>query len=175
MKTDKVLETRIGKIILTMVVFLAFTLSGYSQNFSKLKITTKQGLTLTGKQGSINNEAVLLSIDEQQKSYPLSDIQSIMAKKGSAGKWALGFGGGCLALCLVTTVMNPNGENVGTLLLGSVIWTGIFAGLGGLLGMAMDPWTTVYFGQNTAFINRIKLNLDADDHGHVLVGLSYQF
>jgi len=162
-------------LLCSLMVGLFAIQSGYAQKYAKMKVAMNQGVTIEGKKGIISPESVTMLVEGQQQSYPLTDVQSIMAKKGAAGKWALGFGGGCLAIGLATTAVNPNNDDVGSLLLGSVLWAGIFASIGGLVGLAVDPWQNVYLAKRTAVLRNFSLELDSDQRGSILLGLSYRF
>jgi hypothetical protein len=175
MKTNCFLAKPGAFLLCTLMAGLFAIQCGYAQKYAKMKVTMNQGVTIEGKKGVIGVESVILFVDGQQQTYPLADVQNIMAKKGSAGKWAIGFGGGCLAIGLAVTAVNPNNDDVGTLALGSVLWAGIFAGLGGLVGLAVDPWKNVYVPKRAALLRNFSLDLGSDQRGNILLGLSYRF
>jgi len=88
------------------------------------------------------------------KTYPLSEVQQIMIKRGRATQWAGGCGGGCAALCLLIVLTNDessSGYTTGELALSSALWVGIFYGAGYLIGTLTDDWTPVYMAQRRAY------------------------
>jgi hypothetical protein len=161
--------------LLILVIMLTGSTVSIGQTYAKMRITTNQGTLIEGKKGSVGKDAAVLTVDDSQKSIPLSDIQFITTKRGSAYKYCLGFGGGCLAIGLATTAVNPNGDDASVLLLGSAIWAGIFGGVGALIGLATDPWETVYFGRRQESVSRFKFQLDTDYRGKPMLGLAYSF
>lgn len=149
------------RIICSTILLLFCLFVVNAQNYSKVKISLKNGMVITGKKALVTNESVSLNYSGMPKTYALSDVNIIQAKKGSAGKWALGMGGGCLALGLVTTAINPNGDDVGTLLLGSFLWSGIFAGAGALIGSLTDSYQIVY-SKNLSYIEKFDFNFSTN-------------
>jgi len=152
----------------TIALFLC-TIITSAQTYNKVKITTKDGRIIDGTKGSLEKESFSFKMnnasdDSQslQTSVPLSEVSMIQAKKGKAGKWALGCGGGCLALCLVTTLAD-NGQtaDTGTMLLGSALWTVVFAGVGAIIGSSSDHWEIIY-SKNTSMLKNLNLNFTTD-------------
>jgi len=179
MKNRKNKNNYIDIIIFT--VFLLFFFQDVNgQNYYKLKITTNDGNMIIGKSGSIDNSSVSLLVNGQKKSFKLSDIQIIMSKKGSAVKWALGCGGSCLTYSIVDYVLVsmgtlelPAGSSLGIYAAFGVLRVGLATVLGAGIGAALDGWKLVYTGYNSAILNKFRLNLDSDQNGHFLIGLSY--
>ncbi len=162
-------------ISLLTFAFLLVNLS-FAQTYPKVKVTLKDGTTSVGKKGNITEESVSFMDGKVLKTYDLSEVTIIQAKKGTAGKWALGFGGGCLGLGLITTAVNPNDDDVGTLLAGSFIWAGAFAGIGALIGLATDNYENVYVNSRTSsLIKRFDLNLTSNQFTNYNISLSYKF
>lgn len=162
-------------ISLLAIAFLLANLS-FAQTYPKVKVTLKNGTTSEGKKGNITEESVSFMDGTTLKTYDLSEVNIIQAKKGKAGKWALGCGGGCLGVGLMTTAINPNNDDVGTLLLGSFIWAGAFAGVGALIGHLTDKYENVYVNSGTSsLIKKFDLGLTSNQFTNYNLTLSYKF
>jgi hypothetical protein len=159
----------VKKIIFIAAMFLCVCIS-QAQSFSKVKVTLNNGLILKGSKALIGNETISFVMQGSQKTYPLSDVRLVMAREGKAGKWALGCGGGCLALCVISGIASGSegieeaGGDVGTYILGSILWTGIFAGVGAIIGSASDRYETVYISNNTSWINKFDIKLGSNQY-----------
>ena len=123
-------------------------------------------------------------VDGEQKTYPLSDLLLVMVKKGLGGKYALYAGGGCAAIMLITIIAASGDEefnkgepySTGALVLGGLVWVGIFTGAGYLIGNAADDWKTIYTAPaRSSILNRFKLGFGSYRKGEFRVGLSYNF
>lgn len=138
-----------------------------AQSYKKVKVTLTNGLIQKGSEATISDETVSFNSGGEIKTYPLSDVSMIQAKKGSAEKWALGCGAGCATLCIVdfaavgASGINDLGYSVGQFALGSVLWTGIFAGAGYLIGSLTDHEEIVY-NKNLSLLNNLKFNVTTD-------------
>ncbi len=163
--------------IISLLAF-AFLLANvsFAQTYPKVKVTLKNGTIVEGKKGNITKESISFMEGTALKTYDLSEVTLIQAKKGKAAKWALGCGGGCLGICLITTAANPNDDDVGTLLAGSLIWTGVFAGVGALIGHLTDDYNSVYGNTGTSsIIKRFNLGLASNQFTNYNLTLSYKF
>ena len=164
------------KVTVLVLLFMQFVFChGFAQQYGKMKITLSEGMTFEGSKGSLSTESVSLLIDGQSRTYSLDKVRLVMAKKGNAWMWALGSGGCCLGIGLAVTAANPNNDDPGTLLLGSALWAGIFAGTGYIIGILLDPWQNVYMSKSSAALNRLELYSDVDHFGRPLFGLSFSF
>ena len=161
--------------LIALVLCLTVLSDAQGQTYAKMRITTNQGSLIEGKKGTVGKDAAILTVNDVQQTIPLSDIQLINTKNGSAFKWCLGLGGGCLAIGLATTIINPNGDDTGVLLLGSAIWAGVFGGVGALIGLATDPWVTVYYGKRQEFVKHFKIQMNTDYRGNPMLGVAYRF
>jgi hypothetical protein len=147
-----------------------------AQKYARLKITLDNGLMVDGRKGLMIKDEVSLLVAGSTMVYPLDEVSLILAKKGRMGTYAVGFGGGCLALCLITVVSNPNDDDVGTLLAGSAIWTLIFVGIGAGIGALADPWKTVYVSsRHSSIMDRLNLSFSSNKFAPYNVGVVYKF
>ena len=163
--------------IISLLVF-AFLLANvsFAQTYPKVKVTLNSGVIVEGKKGNITEESVSFMKGTTLNTYDLSEVYLVQSKKGKAGKWALGCGGGCLGICLIATAANPNDADVGTLLAGSLIWTGIFAGVGAIIGSLTDKYTNVYTNtKSSSLIKRFDLGLTSNQVVNYNLTLSYKF
>jgi len=146
-----------GRAISSLALMvLAFALTGYAERttaselrWSEGKVFLRDGRTVGGGNLEFGSDSAYLTVAGSRQSFALADVTMIQAKRGTAGTWALGCGGGCLGLCGLSFVAaggQLNGEpiNVGQYVLGSCLWTGIFAGIGYLIGALTDSWQMVY-------------------------------
>jgi hypothetical protein len=180
MKQSNFLEKCLfGFTILILVVFSVFqTLS--AQQYSEMRIIHKNGATIDGDDGTMGDTSVTMMIDNAPKTYPLNEVQLVMVKKGLAGKYALAAGGGCAAIVLISVLAaseESKGEySTGQLLAGGLIWVGIFAGGGYLIGNAVDDWNTIYTAPaQSSIFRKFKFGFSASRKGHFRVGLAYNF
>ena len=165
-------------ICFVLLIVMFINQSVFAQHYPKVKVILKNGATFEGKNGSMDKESLTLTSDSQTQSYPLRDIQLVMAKKGSAGKWAAGFGGGCAAICLVSILAQSGNEEYdsGRLMLGSLLWVGIFSGAGYIIGALTDNWQTVYMAPSqSSLLSPFHLGMGVNRNGTVTVGLSHNF
>ena len=160
------------------IILLAVLLSGNmyaQQKYKRMKITTKNGLYVEGKNGILGSDKVNLFVNTIPTEYALTDVSLIMAKKGKIGKYAGGFAGGCFAISMIAVIANPNDADVGTLFAGAIIWTGIFAGIGAGIGALADPWKPVYTGQHSSIMNRLDLSFSSYKEAPYNIGVVYKF
>lgn len=176
-KSNKLIIMKKVSIFLSVVIFTMMLCENTSaQKYSKMKITLNSGLTVDGKKGILDRERVHLLVAGSTTEYSLEDVNVILAKKGKIGKYAVGFGGGCLAICLIATIANPNDADVGTLLAGSVLWAAIFTGIGAGIGAIADPWKTVYVrNQQSSVLNRFDLSFSSYRMAPYNIGVVYKF
>ncbi|HER09565.1 MAG TPA: hypothetical protein ENO20_11720 [Bacteroides sp.] len=168
-------------VFILLSFFIAHTI--YAQDYKHVQVSLRDGQTYKGKNGIISEGALTFTSGSMQKTYSLTDVNIIQAKEGKALKWALGCGGGCLAIGLITTATQAGKYNdisgetysAGTLLAGSLIWAGAFAGVGALIGSLTDPWKIVYNRSSASIWNDLDLNLAPDPFTGVNLTLSYKF
>jgi hypothetical protein len=160
------------KKVLCISIALFFCLMvTYAQTYKKVKIIMNNGSMIEGNNGSIEKDAFVYGIKnpndasfDLQNSVPLSDVSIIQAKKGKAGKWALGCGGGCLGFYIIDFIavggssgIEDLGYSTGQFALGVVVLTVAAAGIGALIGSATDPWNIIY-SKNLSELKKINLN-----------------
>ena len=153
---------------LIMVGFISIGIS-FGQSYSKVKVTLKNGVITKGSKATFTDESVSFKQSGSQKTYALSDVLTVQAKQGKAGKYALYSGAGCLGLGVLVSVSQGGKYNevsgetydTGTLLLGSLLWAGIFAGAGALIGSLSDSYQNVYISKNTSMLKKFDFNLDS--------------
>lgn len=162
-------------VFLFMLIIMFFGESMYAQeSYSKMRISFRDGTSVEGKKGTMGRENVTLMVGGTSQNYSLDEIDIIMARKGRIGKYAMGFGGGCLAIGLLTTVVNPNDDDVGTLLAGSFLWAGIFAGIGAGVGALSDPWTNIYVRRSqSSILKDLNLTFSSNRLAPYNIGLVY--
>lgn len=147
---------------LIVAVFFYFSFS-QAQTYQKVRVTLKNGQTVTGRKALINGESVSFSASGAgiKKTYPLSDVSRVEAKKGSAGWWALGCGGGCLAVYGVVLASNDpaeSGYENSELIPGVILWVGVSTGVGVLIGSLTDKYKPVYVSGQSSLYSRLDLN-----------------
>jgi hypothetical protein len=153
----------------------------FAQEYKKVQVSLSDGIVLKGKNASINDASVSFTSGSILKTYPLTDVNLIQAKEGKAGKWALGFGGGCLGICIISGLavgsegIEEVGGTTGTYIAGSIIWTGIFAGVGYLIGNAADDWQVVYQKTTSSILNKFDFNIGSDPIAKINFTLTYKF
>jgi len=148
--------------------FLSIGIS-YGQSYKKVKVTLKSGLITKGSKATLTEESVSFIQSGSQKTYALSDVLTVQAKEGKAGKYALYSGGGCLGIGVLVAVTQGGKYNeitgeptdTGTLLLGSVLWAGIFAGAGALVGTLSDSYQNIYISKSSSMLKKFDFNLDS--------------
>lgn len=174
------------KRVFILVIGLSLFFNSYSQEYPKVKVTLENGLTLTGKYGYITPDSVSFVSGFDYYVFPLDTVQFINAKKGKAKKFAGYAAGGCLGLSLGVFVasggetIDSNGKTTsidpGEYILGTLLWVGLFAGVGCLIGTIADDWELVYLqNSHSSIIKNTKLNLAADPEGTVMLRLRYSF
>lgn len=152
-----------------MVAVLSCMSAVNAQSYKKVKVTLTNGLVQKGSEATISDETVSFNSEGEIKTYPLSDVSMIQAKKGSAEKWALGCGGGCLAVNVIYGVstgmrgvdMYGNQTSAGSFLLGALLETAVGAGIGYLIGSLTDHEEIVY-NKNMSLLNNLKFNVTTD-------------
>jgi len=151
----------IKKVFVLMLVFLMsvyplLAQATYNLSFAKGRIILKEGgMFIEGKNLSMTSDMAYMEVGGYIQEFALADVQQIMAKRGLGKKYGLASGGCCLGLSLASvlsvgdeTTTDADGNEVeydtGQLILGSLIWTAIFYGVGYLVGAASDNWQIVY-------------------------------
>ena len=149
--------------LIVVIISMFFSESLSAQKYAKMKITLTNGTIVDGRKGLMQKDNVKLLVSGTSTGYSLDEVNLIMDKKGKEGKYAVGFGGGCLAICLLAVAVNPDDADVGTLLLGSAIWTMIFAGIGAGIGAIADPWNSIYIrNQRSSILDRLDLSFSSN-------------
>ncbi len=158
---------------LIIMLILCETIS--AQSYPRMRILFENGTTVVGKKGFMYEEEVEMQVSGSPIRYSYDEITLIETKKGRVGKYALGFGGGCLAIGLAVTAINTDDEfDTGELILGSVLWAAIFAGVGAGVGALADPWTRVYHSrQQSSVFDRIDLTFSSNRITPYNVGVVY--
>ena len=152
-----------------------------AQQYKKVKVTMNDGIVLKGTKGTLTEESFSCTVASTFKTYDLNDIRLIQAKEGKAGKWALGFGGGCAGIVIIVGLASGSdgiedaGGSVGTYIAGGVLWTGIFAGIGALIGNASDRYENVYLGSAASLLKNFDLNLTSNQFAKHNLSLSYTY
>lgn len=165
-------------IVAASVVMTMLTLceTVFAQTFPRMRIRLDNGVTVQGRKGSMLDEEVTLEVSGSLRKFTYDQIVLIETKQGRAGKYALGFGGGCLALGLLVTAVNTDDDfDTGQLLLGSLLWAGIFAGVGAGVGALADPWRTVYAGKRGWASDHLDLLVSSNKHAPFMIGVVYKF
>jgi hypothetical protein len=155
-------------IFLFLCVFFCVSISHAQQTYKKVKVTLKDGFVTKGTKATLTDESLSFMMKGDQKTYSLSDVTLVQAREGKAGKWALWSGGGCLGIVAIAGIASGSegieeaGGTVGTYVAGAILWTGIAAGVGALIGSATDKYENVYISPRaTSFLNKINLNLSS--------------
>jgi hypothetical protein len=173
-------------LILIIITLLSVSMVT-AQDFKIVQVTLKNGQVYKGKKATLTAESVSFLSGSAQKTYPLNDVSLVQAREGKAGKWALAMGGGCLAVCIVVVAVNASQDtettgttdevtySTGTLIAGSIIWTGIFAGAGALIGNASDHWQNVFITKATSKLKNIDINFGPNRYAKYNVGFTYKF
>lgn len=163
---------------LFLINFLMFvlTIPSFAQisnkiTYPKAKIFMKNGQTIEGKRLIMDKEIVVLYVNGSPQAFQTYDVYSIMVKKGYASDFAYCGGGGCLALSAITLLFSYEdltssdsvyvetyGENaLEQFILGSLIWTAIFATGGYLIGSLVDDWTPIYIPPSVSEFSNYQL------------------
>ncbi len=148
-----------------VAVFFCISISqaqGLSKPYAKVKVTLKSGQIIKGKKALINDKSISFSDVGAPRTYPLSDVALVEAKKGTAGYWALGCGGGCLAIGGIALAMNDpseSGYETSDAIPGLMLWVAVSAGVGVLIGSLTDKYKTVYITSGSSMIDRFDLKL----------------
>lgn len=169
-------------LIFIIIAFLSVSLVT-AQDFKIVQVTLKNGQVYKGKKGTLTGESISFLSNQAQKTFPLTDVTLVQAKEGKAGKWALAMGGGCLGVGIIVSVTQGGKYNevsgetydTGTLLLGSFLWAGIFAGGGALIGSASDKWQNVYISKATSMLKYLNINFVPTKYAKVNIGFTYKF
>jgi hypothetical protein len=172
-----------SKKVLSVILFFLIVGATNAQDYKKVQVTTREGMTIKGKNGILTKESISFLTGSGQRTYPISDVNLIQAKEGKAGKWALYSGGGCLGIGLIVSLTQggkyneTSGEtyDTGTLLAGSVIWAGIFAGAGAIVGSLVDNWEIVYNRNTSAVLKNFRFDLGTNQYAGLNFRLSRKF
>lgn len=168
------------KILFCIIVALLSVSVVTAQDFKKVQVTLKNGQVFKGKSGTLTSESVSFLSSSGQKTFSLGEVNLVQTKEGKAGKWALGMGGGCLGLCVITIAASGSEVDAGTytygqLIGGSVIWVAIFTGAGYLIGNATDHWNNAYISKGSAMLKNFNLNIGPSKYAKCNVGFTYRF
>lgn len=168
-------------VLASLILLIGCALNG--QQLKKVQISMKTGMTLKGNKGVLSNESITFTSNGEQKTIALSDINMVQYKEGKAGKWAGAMGGGCFALGLITSITQAGKENsitgetsdFGTLMAGTLIWTGVFAGVGAVIGAAVDHWQIAYNGRTGFKPQNFNINIGPSKYAKLNLGVTYRF
>ena len=111
----------------------------------------KGGLTIEGKDLQVNDQSVSLTISGQPTFLDLNDIDRVDVRNSKVKKGACIGGAGCLSIGFIACSasseddLDDAGGSRGQCYAGSMIWAGLFAAGGALLGNAMSNWEPVYY------------------------------
>ena len=145
------------------IVCFCFSISfAQKQSHPKVRVTFKNGIVSKGSKALIMDQSISFTKEGLQETYPLSEIRMVEAKKGSTVYWALGCGGGCLALCAITIASNDpatSGYTNSELTSGAALWTVFSVGAGILIGQLTDKYKPVYTSGSAYWMNRININV----------------
>ena len=146
---------------------LVFVLMGVgisqAQTYQQVKVMLSNGLTVKGSNAFILGDSLSVKTGGVQRIYQMSDVLTIQAREGKATKWAVSCGACCLGACLVSGIasgvegIEESGSTVPQYIAGSLLWTGISAGIGALIGIVIDDYDVVYV-RNTSFLDKVKLD-----------------
>lgn len=167
--------------LIVIVCFCFSTSLAQQQSYSKVKVSFKNGLIVKGSKGLISDQSISFIESGMQKSYPLTEIRLVEAKKGSTVFWALGCGGGCLAVCAITIAANDpvqSGYENDQLAAGAAIWTVFSIGAGILIGQLTDKYKPVYTSNSSNWMNRLNINLSSvrtTKYDHLNYGLTLSY
>jgi len=152
----KVNKTLLILSFLTLVVFFNTQLIAQElvKEYPKGKISLDNGQIITGKNLRVFTDSAVMKVQGIEQEFQLSEVKIIQAKVGKATKWALTCSGGCAALSLGSllavggSTTDAQGNEVeidaGSYMMGTIIWAGIFYGVGYLIGAMLDDWETIY-------------------------------
>lgn len=153
------------KKVFCFIVVVFFCISNIqAQPYSNVKVSLKSGIKVKGKKALISNQSISFLVSGVKKTYPLSDVALVEARKGSAGWWALGCGGGCLVVYGVVLAVNDpkdSGYENSDIIPGALLMVGLSTGVGLLIGSLTDKYMPVYFSGSSSLINRFDFNLSS--------------
>lgn len=154
--------TRPGnQLILIGLLLLAVTsTSGQAvlQSYDEGKIVLKKGFVIEGKKLKISMETVTMDIKGVEQTYPISEVNQIMAKQGKGKKYGKYCAGSCAGFLLASMLTNPTATRLGEdgqveeytpnaqeRVTSLAMSTAISYGIGYLIGRLNDDWQIVYF------------------------------
>ena len=180
MKNQSVFKKSYLRLLIYLFLFIFISQNIYAQQYSEMKVIHKNGATIEGDDGTMDESSVTLIVNDVPKTYSLSDVQLVMVKKGLGGKYALYAGGGCAVVVLVSIIAASSDDekeySMVALVGGGLIWVAIFTGGGYLIGNAADDWNTVYTAPaQSSILERFKFGFGANRKGEFRFGLSYNF
>jgi len=145
------------------MLLVAFAIPAFAQaqpnmiigKYPKGRLFLYDGRIVEGKKLLMSGETISLTVYGAIQTFQLDEIQQIMVKKGHASLLACGCGIGCLGIAgLAYAVTGGEIENedgtiekmkFGEYALGSLIWAGLCAGGGYLIGYIFDGWSIAYY------------------------------
>ncbi len=170
------------KMISLLAFAFLFANVSFAQSYHRVKVTLLNGVTFVGKNASITKESVSFMEGNKLIAYDLSEVSIIQAKRGTASKWGLGFGGGCLGVAAIAGIaagsegMEETGITVGQYIASTALWVGVFAGIGFVIGSLTDNYQNVYLNTGrSSLIERFELNLTSNQITNYNLTLSYRF
>jgi len=173
------------KILFCLLVSTFFCISvSQAQFYNKVRVTLKNGPVVKGSKGIISNESIGFTMNGVPQTYPLSEVRLVEAKKGNTVYWALGCGGGCALLYVVTLASNDpatSGYENSEIVPGAIMLSIASAGVGVLIGALTDKYKVVFLPNTTSWITKIDLNFTAiqltkyNPKSNLNLTLSYKF
>jgi hypothetical protein len=168
------------KNLICIIIALLSVSMVSAQSYKIVQVTLKNGQAIKAKKGTLTNESISFLSGSVQKTYPLNEVSLVQAKEGKAGKWALAMGGGCLGVCIIAIAGSGSAVDAGTysygqLIAGSIIWTGIFAGIGAVIGNATDHWQNVYITKANSQLKNFDINFGPSKFAKYNIGFAYKF
>jgi hypothetical protein len=111
----------------------------------------KGGLTIEGKDLQVNDQSVSLTVSGQPTFLDLNDIDRVDVRVSNVMKGACIGGAGGRAIGLIAcnaaseSDLEDAGGSRGQCMAGSMIWAGLFAAGGALIGNSTSDWEPVYY------------------------------
>lgn len=150
--------SRVG-VALALVIVLGWSsvveAQGLVSTRGKVRVF-KGGLTIEGKDLQVNDQSVSLTVSGQPTFLDLNEIDRVDVRHSNVGKGALLGGGGCLAIGLIAcnaaseSDLEDAGGSRGQCFAGTMIWAGLFALGGAVVGNSTSDWEPVYYRTRTS-------------------------
>lgn len=173
--------SRVFKVCCVILVISLISSSPvFARGYDKVKVVLKHGITREGKYISMDKNSINLKINGVETRFSLKEVNIAMARESKTGAYAFAFGAGCATLCIITIVANSGNEDseyeTSDLVPGAIIWTGIFAGIGALVGNSASHWDTIYQAPSGSSVSpSLDLHFSQSARGDCRLGLEYRF